>query len=401
MYTSRLAVRSTRAVRVNAPAFKRRVRFASDTASKGSENSSGGLSHGVTGGLIGGGITVSLLYLWYHFSALKTAVNTSHQMKSYVDSATSKLKVEFNERTPEPNEALDMLKQTAQKYASFVPGGRQYVDTAFKDLDSIRNKHGSEVDNIVKEAYSELKDVSSKGMNLETLSSVWEVLSKHLQRISELAVDAGQDILNNHPELKEKMGGSFDQLKQLGDRLGPDAKKQVDETWKEVQGIVQQGVQWNTIPRVQQLVQEKVQEVKKLGDKVWQQGLEQVKPMLEKNPEAKKLVEENADILKQGNIGEAFEKVKSAVQSGNIGDLQQYVDSAKSKAEQFSSGSLSKWLGTLPSGSKILPELQKLKSLAESRSDEAQQLAKDTMNDLTSVFEKRSKQLEDMYKKSN
>lgn len=61
---------------------------------------------------------------------------------------------------------------------------------------------------------------------------------------------------------------------------------------------------------------------------------------------------------------------------------------------------MSKWLEALPHGSKILPELQKLKQLAESRSDEAQQLAKDTMNDLSEVFEKRSKQLEEVYNKS-
>lgn len=76
------------------------------------------------------------------------------------------------------------------------------------------------------------------------------------------------------------------------------------------------------------------------------------------------------------------------------------LHSAKSKAEQFSSGSMNKWLEAIPNGSKILPELQNLKSLAESHSDEAHQLAKDTMNDLTQVFEKRSKELEDMYKKS-
>lgn len=37
--------------------------------------------------------------------------------------------------------------------------------------------------------------------------------------------DAAEDVLENHPQLKEKLGGSADQLKQLGEQIGPKAKK--------------------------------------------------------------------------------------------------------------------------------------------------------------------------------
>jgi len=77
---------------------------------------------------------------------------------------------------------------------------------------------------------------------------------------------------------------------------------------------------------VRQLVQEKVGGLKHLGDKVWNEGYEQIKPTLEKNPQIKEVVEQNMDTLKSGNIMEAIEKVKNAVQSGNAGDLQKYVD---------------------------------------------------------------------------
>jgi len=325
MYSQKLAVRSTRAVRVNAPALRRRVRFASSD-SAGNSSANGGTSHALIGGIAGGGASLALIYLWYHFSGLKTAVNTSKQAKSYIDSATERLKVEFKERTPEPNEALDQLKQVATKYAAFIPGGRSYVDTAFKDLDTVRNKHSSEVDKIVSDAYNDLRESSKKGLNLETMTDVWNVLSHHLQQISELAVDAGQDILSNHPELKDKLGGNFDQLKGLGDRLGPEARKQVNETWKEVQNITQQGIQWNTIDRVRSLIQEKLGGLKQLGDHMWKEGYEQIKPTLEKNPQVKQVVEQNMDTLKSGNVMEAIEKVKNAVQSGNVGDLQKYID---------------------------------------------------------------------------
>lgn len=325
MYSQKLAIRSTRAVRVNAPALRRRVRFAS-SESAGRSSSNDTTNHALVGGLAGGGAALSLVYLWYHFSGLKTAVNTSKQAKRYIDSATERLKVEFKERTPEPNEALDQLKQTAQKYAMFIPGGKSYVDKAFQDLDTVRNKHGNEVDKIVSDAYDDLRETSKKGLNLETMTDVWNVLSHHLQRISELAVDAGQDILNNHPELKDKLGGSFDQLKGMGDRLGPEARKQINETWKEVQSITQQGIQWNTVDRVRSLIQQKVGALKQLGDQAWKESYEQIKPTLEKSPQVKQIVEQNMDTLKSGNIMEAIEKVKNAVQSGNAGDLQKYID---------------------------------------------------------------------------
>jgi len=74
--------------------------------------------------------------------------------------------------------------------------------------------------------------------------------------------------------------------------------------------------------------------------------------------------------------------------------------SAKNKAQQFSFGNLGQWIESMPQGSKILPEIERLKKLGESHSQEAQQLAKETMGDLQQVFEKRSKQLEDMYNKA-
>lgn len=235
------------------------------------------------------------------------------------------MKIKFDQNTPEPNEALESLKRTATTYASFIPGGKGYVDSAFKDLDAVRNKHGSEVDNIVKEAYGELRDASSKGLSLETANDAWQILQKHLQRLSDLAGDAAQDILGNHPELKDKFGGSIDQLKQMGDNLGPEAKKQVDQTWQQIQEITKGGIGIGTVEQVRKLVQEKMQAVRKLGDEAWSKGLEQAKPYLDKSPKVKQIVEENAQSLKQGNVGELWSKVKEAVDSGNIDTIEQYI----------------------------------------------------------------------------
>lgn len=78
---------------------------------------------------------------------------------------------------------------------------------------------GGEVDKIVSSAYQELKDVTSKnGMSVETAQKSWDILQKYLQQIGELAADSAQEIINNHPDLKEKVGGNMDQLRSMGEK---------------------------------------------------------------------------------------------------------------------------------------------------------------------------------------
>lgn len=327
MFSSRAVVRSTRAVRVRNPPVRHFTR-SSPRAQNAQQTSSSGTSPAVSGAAAGALASLIVFTAWYQFSGVGKAARSAKQAQSYINSAAEKLKIELKENTPEPNEAIDTLKQTAYKYAAFIPGAREYVDKVFKDLDIVRENHGGEVDEIVKNAYGELRDTtksSGSGMNLETLSAVWSVLSKYLHQLGGLAVDAGQDILNNHPELKNKLGGSFDQLKQFGDNLGPEAKKQVDETYQQIRDVINQGFSFDTVDKVRKIAQEKVEELKKLRDQAWQQGYEQIKPQLENSPQVEKLIEENADTLKNGNITEALDKVRQAVSSGDTGNLEQYV----------------------------------------------------------------------------
>ena len=62
-----------------------------------------------------------------------------------------------------------------------------------------------------------------------------------MKRILDLAGDAASNIMNNHSELKSKVGGSLDQLKQIGEQYGPEAKKQVDQTWDQIESILNNG----------------------------------------------------------------------------------------------------------------------------------------------------------------
>lgn len=310
----------------------------------------------------------------------------------------------LKESSPEPNEALEWLRSTAKSYAAFIPGASGFVDSTFDDLDAVRNKHGKEVDNIVKEAYGELKDISQEGMSVAAATKAWAILQKHLKRIGDLAGDAASDIINNHPALKEKVGGNLDQLKQMGDKYGPEAKKQVDETWDQIRDIIKSGVSATTIPKIQNLVQEKVQKIQELGGKVWDEGLEKAKPYLDKSPEVKKLVEENMEKLKkQGNVQELYEKVKDAVQSGNIDTLKQYVQNTVKNVGQGTSGGgggIEKYLNIVPGGGEIISKLTQLQNLAQEHGEEAEKIAKDTFHEIQEVLQRKVGEAEDLAQKA-
>ncbi|KAG9574784.1 hypothetical protein KCV01_g18089, partial [Aureobasidium melanogenum] len=179
-------------------------------------------------------------------------------------------------------------------------------------------------------------------------------------------------------------------------------------TWDQVKEIMAGGISAANINKARKIVEEKVEQVKKLGDQAWQKGLEQAKPYLDKNPKVKELIENNADALKQGNAKELFEKVKSSIDSGNTGDLEGYVkqavDKAKSKGSQLSSqwgfGGMDQYLKMIPNGGEILPKLQQLKEVAEKHKSEGEKLLNETMEELKKVLEKQSNKAQDIVEKA-
>jgi hypothetical protein len=172
-----------------------------EVSSSSSASSGGGGSSAAIGGVAGSLATFGIGYIWYRQSGAREIVNATKTTKDYVSSASKKLK----DSTPEPNEALDWLRNAAKSYAVFVPGVGGYIDTAFDDLDAIREKHGDEVDDIVREAYSELQDLARNGqLSILTAQKAWN--------------------MDNHPQLREKVGGNIDKLKEYGENYGPEVR---------------------------------------------------------------------------------------------------------------------------------------------------------------------------------
>ncbi|KAL7930503.1 hypothetical protein V8C35DRAFT_312833 [Trichoderma chlorosporum] len=366
----------------------------SATSSSGSAASNGSLGVGMVGGMAG----AALLYGIYSFTP---AGRTASKLNKAVKEAEKKYQEaakKLQENTPSSSEAVNSIKQFAYSYVGWIPGGRAYVDAAFKDWETVRKEHGKEADQLVNDAYKQFQDISKSGLSLETASRAYDVLADLAGKIANLAGDALSDVIDNHPQLKEKLGGNIDQLKQMGEQYGPEAKKQVDETWRQVKDIFAGGFSAASLAKARELINDKVKQVQKLGDEAWKKGLEEAKPYLEKSPKVKELLEKNGDALKKGNIGELFGKVRDAAKSGDAGDLESYikqaVQKAGDKAEASGWGSLNQYLDKIPQGSEILSKLEEMGRVAQEHKEEGEQLLKETLGDIQKVLEEKGQKVQ-------
>ncbi|KAF4948114.1 hypothetical protein FGADI_9901 [Fusarium gaditjirri] len=395
MLPARPLIRSTVPRAARASRASRQVRFQS-TAS--SSSSSAHLASGIAGGFVGSAIFYGI-YSYTPAGRAASGINKAAKEAQQKYEAAAK---NLQKNTPDADQAVNYIKEFAYSYVGWIPGGRAYVDAAFKDWEKVRENNKDEADKLVNDAYRQFQDLSKSGLSLETASKAYDVLSDLAKKVANLAGDAIGDIIDNHPQVKEKLGGNVDQLKELGDKYGPEAKKQVDETWKQAKDIFAGGFSAASITKARKLIEEKVEQIKKLGDEAWKKGLEEAKPYLDKNPKAKELIEKNADALKEGNTAELFKRAKSAVDSGDLGDLEKYVrdvtEKVKSKGSELTGGwvDIEKYIKEIPNGSEVMEKLQQLSEVAEKHKEEGEKLFKETVEELRQVLEKKSEKAQEI-----
>lgn len=66
----------------------------------------------------------------------------------------------------------------------------------------------------------------------------------------------------------------------------------------------------------------------------------------------------------------------------------------KDKAQSFSSSRISEWLEKIPQGGEILPQLQKLRNIAEQKGEDAEKLAKETIAEMKEVLDRKTQEAE-------
>ncbi|KAH6605087.1 hypothetical protein Trco_006794 [Trichoderma cornu-damae] len=382
------------------PKRRRRIRFQS-TSSASSSSSGGAAANGSVGAGIAGGVAGAALFFGaYSFTPAGRAASKVNRAVKDAEKKYQEAAKRLQANAPSSAQAVDSIKQFAYSYVGWMPGGRDYVDAAFRDWETVRRAHGEEADKIVNDAYRRLQEISKSSLSIETASRAYDVLADLAKETANLAGDALSDVVDNHPRVREKLGGNIDQLKRMGERYGPEAKRQVDETWRQVEDIFAGGVSASSLAQARELMDDKARQVQKLGDEAWEKGLEEAKPYLEKSPRVKELLEKNADSLKTGRVGELFGKVRDAARTGDAGDLESYIEQAAQKAREEADeggwGSLDKYLNKMPQGSEILGKLEEMGRIAEEQAEEGEKLLRETMGDIQKVLEEKGRKAREM-----
>ncbi|KAK4041322.1 hypothetical protein C8A01DRAFT_34625 [Parachaetomium inaequale] len=385
MFTARFPARAGARTLLRSSRTQRR--FQSSQAGPSSSQSSH-LASGVAGGIAGAGLLYGI-YLMTPTGKMTRKINTAAREadKKYQQAAAT-----IKDKTPSTDEAVDKLKQFCYSYVAWVPGGRQYVDTAFGDLGAIRESHGEEVDKIVSETYREFQDIARTGLSLESASKANEALANLAKKIASLSGSAADQLLERHPQLNDKVGGPIRQLKEMGAQYGPEAQKLVDETWSQVRDVMASGFSAESADKVRKIVEERTQQMRKMGDDLWDKGVEQAQPYLDKSPRLKELVTSNRDLLKEGNVAGLLKQIKSLGEGGDAAKVEDYVrqavDKAKAKGSQAGGGAfaaLSQFLGSDDAG-KLQDKMGVLSEVVSKHSSEGAALLEETRKDVRKLL---------------
>lgn len=257
----------------------------------------------------------------------------------------------------------------AKTYAGVVPGLSSYVDSTFNSLDELHETHGEELNKILEEAYEEIKTVLKDVKQNETLDTATagklvSILGKCAGDLNELGKKVGSDAFKkleeNYPAVAQTIGTSYNELKGLAQRGGPEARKLAEESIAQIQDVLKTGGknQEEAWKKVKELVQGKTQKLKELA---WDKAAEEAK----ENPEVEKLLKESKDtFLQQGvsvsSLGAVLDRVKTAIQEGGLdqgklGELRDFVQDKAREAQSKGWGSLQQWVKTMPGGDEVRP----------------------------------------------
>jgi hypothetical protein len=174
---------------------------------------------------------------------MKSAVQTAQSAQQYIRDTSDRVATTVSEHAKNPSKALRKLREIARSYVVLIPGAATYVDSTFDAFENVAASHEEEANRIASEAYSEIENiVKQKGgptkIDADGAWKIVDVLRRRMAELGELAKKAGETaigpILDKHPEVREKIGGGYDQLRSLAETRGGDAKKLLDDTTNQV-----------------------------------------------------------------------------------------------------------------------------------------------------------------------
>lgn len=340
-------------------------------------------------------------------------------------------KDKFVEKTPEPRIILQWLRSTAKSYAGLVPGASYYVDETFNSIDQLADTHNEELDRILSETYNEMRDVVQNGnADQETAMKVFSIVRRRSLELQDLTAKASSDFfgpfLEKHPELREKLGGSYDQVKELASKAGPEARRISLDTAAKLKDVFKSGLDSKSIDDAKQILQEAADRLQKAAGETgsgakeaWDKSMQQAQPYLDKIPDIKDLLNNKASVLMNGAAAkQIWDRVKEIgqgkkVSKEKVDELKEFI---KEKAETAGSSSDDMWDKILeyskmvPGSEKVCSTFHYLSSswegllqLEDNRktlqgfvavvredSDDAKALAKETFDEVMKVIDQKA-----------
>ncbi|TFY58917.1 hypothetical protein EVJ58_g6114 [Rhodofomes roseus] len=214
----------------------------------------------------------------------------------------------------------------------------------------------------------------------------------------------------------------YNELRKAAEKNGPEAKRIYEETTKQIGKIFSSGFSPDKLNEAQELVRSKASEISEAAggtsQEAWDKVLKEATPYLDKLPDIRKLVEDNASAfmaagLAQGGAAqEVLARVKEAAEGGaaknkeKLKELKDFVqakaDEARQRGEKGSQGglqSLQEWIRGMPGGEEALKKVpdvnvEALMQVAQSRGDDAKKLMGETYEDILKVLQEKAKKAE-------
>jgi len=222
-------------------------------------------------GVAGGALVLAGAYTWYHFSGLKNYVEAGKNAKERFNKAAQTLSENAKKH---PSQALKYLRNIAKSYAAVIPGASSYVDEAFDKLDEVHDTHREEVDAIVNSALDEISQVTADDASLKdtkTALKVVGIVREKLSQLSSVGIKAGGDALSpfiqKYPEVRGKLGDSYEQLKKAAQGKGADARALLEDTTDQIKDKLSNGITGESLDKARNLISARILKIRELPDR--------------------------------------------------------------------------------------------------------------------------------------
>lgn len=260
------------------------------------------------------------------------------------------------------------MRSVAKSSVGVIPGVSSYVDSSFDALEELHETHGPEFEKVLQAAYDDvrsiLKDASNQdSLDPSTAAKLVGVLRKRVGELNALGQKAGGDAFGKfekqYPGVAQTLGGAYSDLRALAARGGPEAKKLMDESTKEMQDILSQKDVPDAMNRAKDVLSDKTSQIKEM---LWDKAVEETNA----NPQLRELLNESKekfvrDEASLGTLREVLERIretakdKEGMGKEKIDEMKKYLEEKGNEGQSGWKGwtGLQEWVKSVPGGEEV------------------------------------------------